>query len=66
MRTDDINKVAQRRFTVIRPSDEPTPCILRWSKIKQQWIVTYDNFKNKEERDLKLAKLLERRDIILD
>lgn len=65
MRTEDIEKVASRRFTVLRPSDEPEPCILRWSRIKKQWLVTY-TFKDKEDRDLKLAKLLERTENILD
>ena len=66
MRTEDIEKVASRRFAVIRPSDEPEPCILRWSHIKKQWVAFEYKFKDKEERDLKLAKLLQRNDIILD
>lgn len=66
MRTEDIKKVVEKGFIVIRPSDEPRPCILKWSQWKEDWIVRFDNFINKEDRDRALNELLKTWNVILD
>ena len=66
MRTDDIKKVAEKGFIVIRPSDEPRPCIKKWSRWKEDWIISIDKFKDKDDRDKSLNELLKSNNIILD
>ena len=43
---EHVGQVVEKGFIVIRPSDEPRPCILKWSQWKEDWIVRFDNFIN--------------------
>lgn len=64
MRTEDIIKVTEANFCVLRPQDQPEPCIQIYTE-SQGW-TTVKTYPTKEARDKDLNEHLKSRRNILD